>query len=421
MMEEARCQGNLSNGEREKIIYYKGLGRTNREIARIMKRSHTCVNNTIRDFFSEPKSTAIERNPETERKLLVRQYILTETLRDRFLSCRELSARIQIEFNIPCGKSEVARVRCSEGLKHRWAKKTEYLSPRHIQMRLHFAQVIQHHPAFQFPWIISDESSFVLCPMRKKLYRFRGENSACVFQQFQGYPVKCMVWGAIGPGYKSPLIWFKEYITSKTYIAMLKEHHIFEDLDRHFGERAYVFQQDGARPHTARESLDFLRDRALMLPPEAPWPPCSPDLSPIEQIWGCMKHKVRPELATDQASLFAQISKIWDDIPIRTVDNYMRSLKPRIWVMQDLDGGSITGRNDMIQAYENDGIAGRARARSLRPKGCLEVEDVSEWGAVIRDTLKSLLAHGWSPELQAHLEKVHDMLVTMHCSFPGNQ
>jgi hypothetical protein len=79
---------------------------------------------------------------------------------------------------------------------------------------------------------------------------------------------------------------------------------------------------------------------------------------------------------------------------------------------------SKTAKN---KAYENEGITGRARARALRPKDCLEVEDVSEWGAVIQDTLKSLLSHGWSPELQVNLDRVHDMLVMMHCSVPGNQ
>jgi hypothetical protein len=88
--------------------------------------------------------------------------------------------------------------------------------------------------------------------------------------------------------------------------------------------------------------------------------------------------------------------------------------------MQFLDGGSITGQNDMIQAYQTEGIAGRARERALRPKGCLEIEDGSEWGAVIRDAPESLLCHGWSPELQLHLDRVHDMFVTMHCSLPGN-
>jgi hypothetical protein len=152
---------------------------------------------------------------------VLKEYILAATLEDRFLSCRDLSARILRDFNISCSKSQVAIVRRAFGLRHLWAKKTEKLTKKHIDKRYTFAEQIQRHPFFELPWVISDESSFLLCPTRSKLYRFRGENSQCIYQEFQGYPIKCMVWGAIGPNYKSPLIShmrFKEHVTAETYI-----------------------------------------------------------------------------------------------------------------------------------------------------------------------------------------------------------
>ncbi|UYV78489.1 hypothetical protein LAZ67_16001717 [Cordylochernes scorpioides] len=41
-----------------------------------------------------------------------------------------------------------------------------------------------------------------------------------------------------------------------------------------------LYQQDNARPHTARISQQALQDVQLL-----PWPPYSPDLSPIEHVW----------------------------------------------------------------------------------------------------------------------------------------
>ncbi|GFW64791.1 transposable element Tc1 transposase [Trichonephila clavipes] len=40
-----------------------------------------------------------------------------------------------------------------------------------------------------------------------------------------------------------------------------------------------IFQQDNARPHTARVAQDFLRRFQTL-----PWPPRSPDLSPVEHV-----------------------------------------------------------------------------------------------------------------------------------------
>ncbi|GFV63813.1 DDE_3 domain-containing protein [Trichonephila clavipes] len=41
-----------------------------------------------------------------------------------------------------------------------------------------------------------------------------------------------------------------------------------------------IFQQDNARPHTARVAPDFIRHFQTL-----PWPACSPDLSPVEHLW----------------------------------------------------------------------------------------------------------------------------------------
>ncbi|GFW03562.1 transposable element Tcb2 transposase [Trichonephila clavipes] len=48
-----------------------------------------------------------------------------------------------------------------------------------------------------------------------------------------------------------------------------------------------IFQQDNARPHTARVSQDCLRTVTTL-----PWPARSPDLSPIEHIWDYLGWRV---------------------------------------------------------------------------------------------------------------------------------
>ncbi|GFV63413.1 transposable element Tcb2 transposase [Trichonephila clavipes] len=45
-----------------------------------------------------------------------------------------------------------------------------------------------------------------------------------------------------------------------------------------------IFQQDNARPHTARVTQDFLRHFQTL-----PWPAHSPDLSPVQQVWNQLK------------------------------------------------------------------------------------------------------------------------------------
>ncbi|GFV88013.1 transposable element Tcb2 transposase [Trichonephila clavipes] len=48
-----------------------------------------------------------------------------------------------------------------------------------------------------------------------------------------------------------------------------------------------IFQQDNARPHTARVVQDFLRHFQTL-----PWPARSPDLSPVKHVWDELKRQM---------------------------------------------------------------------------------------------------------------------------------
>ncbi|GFV27628.1 DDE_3 domain-containing protein [Trichonephila clavipes] len=48
-----------------------------------------------------------------------------------------------------------------------------------------------------------------------------------------------------------------------------------------------LFQQDNARPHTAKVSQDILRHFQTL-----PWPARSPDLSHVEHVWDQLKRQM---------------------------------------------------------------------------------------------------------------------------------
>jgi len=51
----------------------------------------------------------------------------------------------------------------------------------------------------------------------------------------------------------------------------------------------WTFQQDGASIHTSRASKKWLRDHEIVV---LDWAPKSPDLNPIENVWGVLAQKV---------------------------------------------------------------------------------------------------------------------------------
>ncbi len=57
-----------------------------------------------------------------------------------------------------------------------------------------------------------------------------------------------------------------------------------------FQGRPCIFQQDNAKPHSAHITKSWLRRKRVRV---LDWPACSPDLSPIENVWRILKHKMR--------------------------------------------------------------------------------------------------------------------------------
>ncbi|GFU52617.1 uncharacterized protein TNCV_4934711 [Trichonephila clavipes] len=69
-----------------------------------------------------------------------------------------------------------------------------------------------------------------------------------------------------------------------------------------------IFQQDNARPHTARIAQDFLRHFQTL-----PWPSRSPDLSPVEHVWDQLKRQMPSCHSVHDLELSVQ--DLWAHLP----------------------------------------------------------------------------------------------------------
>ncbi len=175
--------------------------------------------------------------------------------------------------------------------------------------------------------VFSDESRFANDPDNRQHWLQSSDfrEKRCARQS--KYTFSTMVWGAIGLNFKSKLVFPKGKINESEYRNYLKISNIFDDADESYhGKFKWIFQQDGATPHTTEKSFEFIEDKAKIL---YGWPPNSPDLSPIEMVWAIMKnrlHDFNPQ-PTNKKQLEEALLIIWEGIDQETINNLLKCME----------------------------------------------------------------------------------------------
>ena len=71
------------------------------------------------------------------------------------------------------------------------------------------------------------------------------------------------------------------------------------------------------------------------------WPPYSPDLNPIENLWSIMKDKLKGKKFISMSSLKSKLIKLWENIDEDWVKRLCESIYNRIDTWMETKGGLI--------------------------------------------------------------------------------
>jgi transposase len=124
------------------------------------------------------------------------------------------------------------------------------------------------------------------------------------------------------------IIIFDLHIMEGTYNAQRYTDMLEETLVP-FMQPEWTFMQDGASIHRAKHTKKWLEDKNI---PVLEWPPNSPDLNPIENVWGILTRAVfaNGRQFHSKEELKSEILKQWDLISAESLCKLNKSMPNRI-------------------------------------------------------------------------------------------
>lgn len=148
-----------------------------------------------------------------------------------------------------------------------------------------------------------------------------------------------MFWGCFSKHGTGPLVSLLGTMDGPEYIKVLTENLVPELKS---GQRAipgtWRMMQDNAPCHTSKLVKAFLRRRNIEF---VDWPPYSPDLNPIENIWHWMKHVLETEypVCNSAEEIESRFFEIWATITPEMCANYCAHYERRLQAVIKVEGG----------------------------------------------------------------------------------
>lgn len=322
---------------RLKAVLLHREGKSQVRIASILGKSRNWVQLALKRYAEteqladRPRSGRPKKFSQRERKSLVKS---AQGNRNR--STRIVARR----FKQRTGKSIAHTTVFSElkktGLHPHRRIRVPKLTEDQKQRRMNFAQKYSKHN-----WnntMFTDEKHFLLFPAPNRKNDVVWDDPAARHEAEQvKHSPAVRVWGGICRNGTTPLIEYDGTITAAKYINILDK--VVNDIDELFPRNNWWFMQDGASAHRSKVAVSWLDDNVPNYIPPDDWPANSPDLNPIENIWGYIEKKVHEKPCRTVRQLRSRIFREWNKLNSIFLRNYILSMRSRLTAVLENKGG----------------------------------------------------------------------------------
>ena len=317
----------LTQQERWSIIALHSDSRSERYIAKHLHVSRDSVRKwlTHHEQFGNVSSGSRSGRPRCTDEATDTNIAVSACV-EPFTSPRQVKRKLQLGASV----STVDRRLQDAGLFGRVARHKRCYTPAETRQRLSFANGYGGWRRTKWHQVLfSDEKCFYgkgFCG-RTWVRRPKGEAlnpEYCVHQK--AHPVKVNVWACFSADGQGYMHIFNENMDSNMYSGIVKDN-VPASADMLLpADKARYFLMDNASTHKSDRVKEILFNAGITA---LEFPPYSPDLNPIENLWSILTRAVEQLSCETEEELQEAIAAAWEDIDPKTLRKLARSMPKR--------------------------------------------------------------------------------------------